>query len=696
MRSRLDQALALAAIGLKIFPIPRLNKEPMADVSWSAMMTTDAAKITDWFTANPDINYGVCPGDDFAVIDLDEKDGKDGVTNFTALNMEQIADDWCLDTFTVRTPSGGKHLYIRVPWAVANSASKIGSGIDIRGARGYVVGPGCVTDERFNDHGKQKQWAGSYTLETEIEIATAPDWLVSKMNQHFERDEEHAAPLIELDLVANVTLARDFLATRAPAIEGSGGDEFTYKTINKLKDFGVSDETAFSLMVEKGGWNSKCEPPWDARELQVKVKNAYTYGQNRAGNKGDLWDAPGAFSPEEYLQGVAEKSESARLGLEAHLYDPLRIVNSREHREMVIPEWLPATGYTALLAARGTGKTVQMMDMACRIATDMDWHDMPIMEDFAVIYICGEDDIGARDQFRAWVIRNQNTIPDADRFYFMDTSFDLMSADSVKQWAEFFYEKLKGRRAVVFIDTWQRATSRGSQNDDVEMQMAVHHAEAFAKSFKGPALIAFHPPKADANVVLGSSVIENSSSAIWTLIQEANGRKLQVTRIKGKGHGNYQIFEYIEVALGDVDVFNREITGVVPERIGGTSTNGSMEEENTANTAKMMYAAAIRDMILAAEKDPAFATVRGHSFTIKDTAQRLMQLPKDDANRQGLEEVVKETFVSETILIRRLTQLFKERGGVYDFDDGVGVLSLDQSTNRPRFKLIAAAKPVVV
>ncbi|MEU3184847.1 bifunctional DNA primase/polymerase [Streptomyces sp. NPDC006923] len=51
------------------------------------------------------------------------------------------------ETVTVLTPSGGRHLWLTGPpdVVVPNSASRLAPGIDVRGAGGYLVGPGSVT-----------------------------------------------------------------------------------------------------------------------------------------------------------------------------------------------------------------------------------------------------------------------------------------------------------------------------------------------------------------------------------------------------------------------------------------------------------------------------------------------------------------------------------------------------------------------
>lgn len=52
-------------------------------------------------------------------------------------------------TVVVVTPSGGRHLWLSGPpeAVVPNSAGRLAPGIDIRGAGGYLVGPGSRTDQ---------------------------------------------------------------------------------------------------------------------------------------------------------------------------------------------------------------------------------------------------------------------------------------------------------------------------------------------------------------------------------------------------------------------------------------------------------------------------------------------------------------------------------------------------------------------
>ncbi len=109
--------------------------------------TTDPARIRAMFALAPwatgyGIACGVAPA--FLIgVDLDVKHGADGVSALRAL---ADAHGFTVPpTITVVTPSGGRHLWFMADAPVPNSVGRLAPGIDIRGAGGYVVGPGSRT-----------------------------------------------------------------------------------------------------------------------------------------------------------------------------------------------------------------------------------------------------------------------------------------------------------------------------------------------------------------------------------------------------------------------------------------------------------------------------------------------------------------------------------------------------------------------
>ena len=132
----LESALALAARGFRVFPLWPDTKRP-AIKGWPDAATTNPEIITRvWNKAA--YNIGVAAGRGLLVLDIDVKNGKEGLASAKALGVS-------LQGFVVRTPSGGLHVYYRGP-DVGNSAGRLGPGLDIRSAGGFVVGPGSTIE----------------------------------------------------------------------------------------------------------------------------------------------------------------------------------------------------------------------------------------------------------------------------------------------------------------------------------------------------------------------------------------------------------------------------------------------------------------------------------------------------------------------------------------------------------------------
>lgn len=111
--------------------------------------TTDPAGIRALFAAAPwATGYGIAcgrPPHHLIGIDLDTKSSTDSVTALQDLALRHLFT--IPETVTVLTPSGGRHIWLTGPpdVVVPNSASRLAAGIDVRGAGGYLVGPGSVS-----------------------------------------------------------------------------------------------------------------------------------------------------------------------------------------------------------------------------------------------------------------------------------------------------------------------------------------------------------------------------------------------------------------------------------------------------------------------------------------------------------------------------------------------------------------------
>ena len=112
--------------------------------------STDPERIRALFAAAPwATGYGIAcglPPHHLIGIDLDTKSGTDASAALRELALRHLFT--IPATVVVTTPSGGRHLWLTGPpdVAVPNSAGRLAPGIDIRGAGGYLVGPGSRTE----------------------------------------------------------------------------------------------------------------------------------------------------------------------------------------------------------------------------------------------------------------------------------------------------------------------------------------------------------------------------------------------------------------------------------------------------------------------------------------------------------------------------------------------------------------------
>jgi hypothetical protein len=111
---------------------------------------TEPPRIRELFAAAPwATGYGIAcglPPHHLIGIDLDTKSGTDSSAALRELALRHLFT--IPATVVVLTPSGGRHLWLSGPpdVVVPNSAGRLAPGIDIRGAGGYLVGPGSRTD----------------------------------------------------------------------------------------------------------------------------------------------------------------------------------------------------------------------------------------------------------------------------------------------------------------------------------------------------------------------------------------------------------------------------------------------------------------------------------------------------------------------------------------------------------------------
>lgn len=169
-----EWALYLADQRWHVFPITPGGKKPPAISRWEQRATIDPERITRCWRVGA-FNIGIATGPSgLVVVDLDTTDG-DGPDG--ADQLAQLAADRGVTlpaTWTVTTPSGGRHLYFTTPAGVwlRNTKGDLAPAIDTRAGGGYVVAPGSLVP------------GGGYELADDTDPVELPGWLLQALCEH--------------------------------------------------------------------------------------------------------------------------------------------------------------------------------------------------------------------------------------------------------------------------------------------------------------------------------------------------------------------------------------------------------------------------------------------------------------------------------------------------------------------------------
>lgn len=381
-----ESALALARQGFKVFPIRAGEKKPPLVENWQHIATSDEAQITAWWTQWPDANVGIhCAG--LCVIDVDAK--KEGYASLDALHESIAAEDGIglTATLEVATPGGGRHLYYRAGDGARNTVEALGKGLDTRAEAGYVVAAGSKTS------------VGEYRVVVDEPIADLPEPVLARL--------QRAAPVatttvaVDTDAEEAVARARDFLRAHPVAVQGQGGDHHTFRTVCRIRDFGVPQERALEALAE---WNARCVPPWEETDLEIKVGNAYQYAQ----------DAAGKLTPE--ALGFEVEAES-QIGNDRTQIEHDRTKNENTPpRELMHPAdvelddilrsdyfvkgWLERQANAVLFGQWNAGKTFVVLDIGASIATGTPWFGLRVRQG-RVLYLGYEGQRAMKKRLKA-------------------------------------------------------------------------------------------------------------------------------------------------------------------------------------------------------------------------------------------------------------------------------------------------------
>jgi hypothetical protein len=465
-------------------------------------------------------------GDGLIVNDVDVKNGKDGLNSLLELDLP-------LDTLTVRTPSGGMHLYYKGP-PVANSAGKLGEGLDVRGYHGYVVAPGSIVG------------GGRYILAStdsrDSGCATLNPVLISVLGAPPAKRLPNGVD-VELDDPAAVEHARGWLEQQPGAVEGNGGDAHTYRTAARLKDFGISEGVACDLLAE--GWNERCSPVWEPSDLRTKVANAYAYGTSPLGSQ----------SPQHLFAGVDVPPDHRPALPNDGWFD-------RDDDWLGSVEWLyhdvfTTTGVCVLTAPSNAGKTFVALDLAESLALQRPFFGVEPEHRGATLLLIGE-------AYGSLKMRMQALAPG------IPVSATYVGALAARGALEDLGKRMKAKCAkveaehgcpvrLIILDTLSSSGILEKEDDNAQAASVMRAFNDLSTMLKAFVIIIHHPPKSGEGE-RGASAIRNNADYVLTIRREGTSavREIEITKSRDAETKALGTFTLVPHQIGE-DAKGREI-----------------------------------------------------------------------------------------------------------------------------------------
>lgn len=302
MKSTLEKALIFTSLNLKVFPLKHNTKDGQLLHSWLNEASSNEAQVREWLE-NTSNNFGVCTGDGLIVIDVDKKKSDLGI-NWLKMNYNNLPA-----TLTVRTPSGGYHLYYHVVKSVSNRVSILPE-VDIRGEHGYVVGPGSTIDDK------------EYKIESNKPIAEANGFIYNFLRNDRPVNYEMLSSSIN---------------------EGSRNNTL-FKLACSLQAKGISDEAILNTIKLEN--DNRCNPPLTEKDIETLVNSALRY------DKGKL-----DITPTSSLDRYTTKD----------------LLNEKIENNLTIVEDMIAVGVTLIAAPQKAGKTFFCIQLADAISSGTDF-----------------------------------------------------------------------------------------------------------------------------------------------------------------------------------------------------------------------------------------------------------------------------------------------------------------------------------
>lgn len=518
----MEHALAAVGRGWHVFPVdsPELPRcagigrshdpETCADrgkhptVTWGSKATTDPQTVAAWF-AGTALNYGIATEPSgLVVIDEDEPGAADLLAQ--ACGYEHLPA-----TFTVAT-ARGRHFYYAAPANAPRTGAQKAPGIDVRGAGGYVVGPGSL-------HAS----GALYTVTDDSPALPMPRWLAQAL-EHGATSPASASEVVSSPGVWDILPAPFTLPER---IDPGTRNDTLFRYACSLVGRGYRDTEALTLLRDAYG---RCTEPYvDETPDELLTRALSTYGAPDPDDATEAaLDAAGALAREvekevfrlRVREAARERIEKERAGvvdlppltrLDAFLAEPDDPITHR------IDGLMPSGGRVVLSAPHKAGKTTTVGNFVrCLVDGRPFLGDHPVIRAHRVVVLDNELD---ERMLRRW-LRDQgitetarvDLVPLRGRL----SAFNILDAATRARWAEHI-----GAADVLVFDCLRPALDALGLSEDKEAGRFLEALDELTAEAGIAETLVVHHMGHSGERSRGDSRILDWPDAVWKLVKDA-------------------------------------------------------------------------------------------------------------------------------------------------------------------------------
>jgi hypothetical protein len=608
----LASALALARLGLYVFPLQAKSKAPQRGAEWAAWQdyaTTDEHAIRRlWMRAGIDANVGVLMGTTIldaagrawvlVGLDVDEREQFRGSDSLAALEAE-LGPLPSTPRVASGSANGSVHLYLLAPAGVELRNIKLDpqGGVQLKAHHGYLVGPGSI----HPDTGQPYLWEYGYEYGVDLWPGTFPERWLSFLRARMapvvaahepveagrlQHPGDHLPDWPELLKAHGATYAGTKFVDGAPCqawLRPAGTNPPTSDHSAVVLDAG--------LWVYTDAWPTKVP----GRTLPTSEdKGGHTY--SRIG-----FEAAMRYGAD---TEAAISRTASELRTELGLERPLSLLDASmrsdtllnrptppidvESREVPNDDATPETPTTLLervlwgqaigrlpkpepliegfldlntvslvYGPYGKGKSLLALDWALHVATGRPWGERAVRQG-RVVYLVAEGAPGMHDRLRAWCDLHLGH-PDAEvpDLAWIPYPAQLIEQAIVTQFREVILEL---RPVLVIIDTVARTAVGLDENSAKEMGAYVHALDLLrlAGSEAGVPLCALpvhHAGKENGRGARGNTALPAATSGLFEVTGiEGDDRlvKLRTERQKDRAPAGEEWFRITNMEHGSV------------------------------------------------------------------------------------------------------------------------------------------------